>query len=81
MEPGKKIYINPCILKGIMHRLILGSFAIRVTFLLKLFELLKIVKSTARTEILKLASFSYAPHMKAAGVYTNRQISFLRYAW
>ena len=38
MEPRKKIYIIPHIFKGIMYSSILGSFAIRINFLLKLFK-------------------------------------------
>ena len=38
MEPRKKIYIIPRIFKGIMYSSILGSFAIRINFLLKLFK-------------------------------------------
>ena len=41
MEPGKKIYIIPRIFKGIMYSSILGSFAIRINFLLKLFKIFK----------------------------------------
>ena len=32
MEPGEKIYIIPCIFKGIMYSSIFGSFAIRINF-------------------------------------------------
>ena len=39
MEPGKKIYIIPRIFKEIMYSSILGSFAIRINFLLKLFKI------------------------------------------
>ena len=37
MEPGKKIYVIPGIFKEVMYSSILGSFAIRINFLQKLF--------------------------------------------